>query len=53
MNANNIITEEMSLADKLKAIDEAMKTAEAKHQRANPGAAPMDPALLTICDGCE
>jgi hypothetical protein len=45
MNANAIITEEMTLEEKLAAIDQAMANAQA--------AAPLDPALLTICDGCE
>ena len=53
MNANNIITEEMSLEEKLAAIDAAMKTAEVKHQQSNPGAAPLDPADLTMCEGCS
>lgn len=57
MNANAIITEEMSLEEKLAAIDQAMANAQAQanEEAASKGqtAAPIDPALLTICDGCE
>jgi hypothetical protein len=57
MNANSIITDEMTLEEKLSAIDAAMKAAQsvADDQAAANGAmaAPLDPASLTICDGCE
>lgn len=53
MNANNVINDEMSLEEKLAAIDAAMKTAQVAHQEANPGAAPLDPADLTMCEGCQ
>ncbi len=53
MNANDIITDEMTLEEKLAAIDAAMETAEVKHQKSNPGAAPIDPADLTMCEGCQ
>lgn len=57
MNANNIITEEMTLEEKLAAIDAAMANAQAQanEEAAANGqvAAPLDPSLLTICDGCE
>lgn len=53
MNANNIITDEMSLEDKLAAIDAAMQNAQAAHQQANPGAAPIDPADALMCEGCQ
>lgn len=53
MNANNIVNDEMTLEEKLAAIDAAMQTAEAKHQSSNPGAAPLDPADLTMCEGCQ
>lgn len=57
MNANQIITDEMTLEEKLAAIDQAMANAQemANDQAAANGqnAAPIDPALLTICDGCE
>lgn len=57
MNANQIITDDMTLEEKLAAIDQAMANAQAmaNEQAAASGqtAAPLDPALLTICDGCE
>lgn len=57
MNANSIITENMSLEEKLSAIDNAMKAAQsvADDQAVANGsvAAPIDPASLTICEGCE
>lgn len=57
MNANAIINEEMTLEEKLAAIDAAMLAAQevANEQASANGqiAAPLDPSLLTICDGCE
>lgn len=57
MNANTIINDEMTLEEKLAAIDQAMKNAQEQadeEARANGQvAAPLDPASLTICDGCE
>jgi hypothetical protein len=57
MNASQIISNEMSLEEKLKAIDAAMAAAQSQADedaKANGSvAAPLDPALLTICDGCE
>ena len=53
MNANEILTEDMTLEQKLAAIDAAMKEAQVQHQKANPGAAPLDPADLTQCEGCQ
>lgn len=57
MNANNIISEEMTLEEKLAAIDAAMANAQAQaNEEASANgqtAAPLDPSLLTICDGCE
>lgn len=57
MNANTIIDDNMTLEEKLAAIDQAMAAAQsvADDQAAQRGqaAAPIDPALLTICDGCE
>jgi hypothetical protein len=56
-NANTIINDEMSLEEKLKAIDQAMQNAQeqANEEAATRGvsAAPIDPANLTICDSCE
>lgn len=57
MNASTIISDEMTLEEKLAAIDAAMQAAQevAQEQAAASGtfAAPLDPASLTICDGCE
>lgn len=55
MNANQIITDDMTLEEKLSAIDAAMKAAQeaVKDQSGDDASAPLDPATLTICDGCE
>lgn len=57
MNASQIISDTMTLQEKLDAIDAAMKAAQeqAQEQAKASGAvvAPLDPASLTICDGCE
>lgn len=57
MNASQIISDDMTLEEKLSAIDAAMKAAQqAADDRAKKSggiAAPLDPASLTICDGCE
>jgi len=52
MNANNIIKDDMTLDEKLAAIEQAMKSAEQNFRKTNPDA-PFDPSTLTICDGCE
>ncbi len=57
MNASAIITDDMTLEEKLSAIDNAMKAAQeaAVEQAKKNGTvvAPVDPALATICVGCE
>lgn len=57
MNASQIISDDMTLEEKLNAIDAALKAAQetADDQASANGsvAAPIDPASLTICDGCE
>lgn len=57
MNASQIISDDMTLEEKLSAIEQAMKNAQAQadEDAASRGtvAAPLDPATLTICDGCE
>ena len=57
MNASAIITDDMTLEEQLSAIDNAMKAAQeaAVEQAKKNGTvvAPFDPALATICDGCE
>lgn len=57
MNASQIISDDMTLEEKLSAIDQAMKNAQA--QAAEDAAArgmtavPLDPADLTMCDSCQ
>ena len=57
MNASQIISDDMTLEEKLSAIEQAMQNAQAQanEDAAARGtfAAPLDPASLTICDGCE
>lgn len=57
MNANQILNEDMTLEEKLAAIDQAMKNAQeqANEEAAQNGtvAAPLDPAELTMCEGCQ
>ena len=57
MNANAIINDQMSLEEKLQAISDAMEQAQTAANdaaaRSGQSAAPIDPATLTICDGCE
>jgi hypothetical protein len=57
MNASTIINDEMTLEEKLAAIDAAMANAQAlaNDEAAAKGqvAAPLDPADLTICEGCS
>lgn len=56
-NASQIINDDMSLEEKLNAIEMAMKNAQAvaNDQAAQNGgiAAPVDPADLTMCDSCQ
>jgi hypothetical protein len=57
MNASQIINDTMTLEEKLAAIDAAMANAQvqANEDAAARGqiAAPLDPADLTICEGCS
>ncbi len=55
VNANTIISDKMSLDEKLAAIDAMMATAVANAQTSSTGsiAAPLDPADLTMCLGCQ
>lgn len=59
MNASQIISEDMTLEEKLAAIDAAMADAQAQaQQRADDSGdgsivAPLDPADLTMCMGCQ
>lgn len=57
MNASTIIKDDMTLDEKLAAIDAAMTNAQsqANDEAAASGglAAPLDPADLTMCEGCQ
>lgn len=55
MNANNIVNDDMTLEEKLAAIDAAMKTGAVEFNKANgrPLDAPVDPSDLTMCEGCQ
>ena len=56
MNANNVINDnDLTLEEKLAAIDAAMKTEAVEFNKKNGRAldAPVDPADLTMCSGCE
>ena len=57
MNASTIINDEMTLEEKLAAIDAAMANAQqqANEEAASRGqvAAPIDPADATMCVGCQ
>lgn len=57
MNASTIINDDMTLEEKLEAIELAMKNAQEQaneEAKANGTiAAPLDPADLTMCEGCQ
>lgn len=57
MNANTILNDEMTLEEKLQAISDAMEqaqsTANEAASRNGQVAAPIDPADMTMCDGCQ
>ena len=55
MNANQIISDNMTLEEKLEAIDKAMMEAQFDFNKKNGRelTAPIDPSSLLICDGCE
>jgi hypothetical protein len=57
MNASTIISDDMTLEEKLAAIDQAMANAQAQAdedaQANGQISAPLDPADLTMCEGCQ
>ena len=57
MNANAIISDDMTLDQKLAAIDEAMAQAVVNAQQitaaAGVDAVQLDPADLLMCEGCQ
>lgn len=56
-NANSIITDDMTLEEKLAAIERAMQAAQAQanEEAAERGgtAAPVDPQEFLMCEGCQ
>ena len=58
MNASTIINDSMTLEEKLAAIEQAMANAqqiadENARSQGFAAAAPLDPADLTRCEGCQ
>lgn len=57
MNASALLNDNMTLDEKLAAIDQAMKEAQAtvddEARSRGEVAAPIDPADLTMCEGCQ
>lgn len=57
MNASTIINDDMTLEEKLAAIDAAMASAQQQSSDAasiqGQSAAPLDPADLFMCEGCQ
>lgn len=56
MNASQIINDDMTLEEKLKAIADAVEQAQQSTVLATTNGqvfAPVDPADLTICHGCQ
>ena len=57
MNANKIINDEMTLEEKLAAIDAAMNSPEQKKEfnlrNGRPADAPVDPQDMLQCEGCQ
>ena len=57
MNASTILHDEMTLEEKLAAIDMAMREQQEKFDAENGRkgipTAPLDPADLTQCEGCQ
>lgn len=54
MQSATLINDEMTLEEKLKAIDEAIKNAQVKNNNQGQDAsAPVDPSTLVMCDGCQ
>ena len=54
-NAATIINDDMTLEEKLAAIDAAMANAQAQAQEESNGAnsAPVDPQDFLMCEGCQ
>lgn len=57
VNASQLLNDDMTLEEKLKAIsdmmEEAQAQADANAQSTGQTSAPIDPADLTMCEGCQ
>lgn len=57
MNANSIITDDMTLEEKLAAIDKAMKDSKFQEKfnkdNGRPLNTPIDPQDALMCEGCQ
>lgn len=55
VNAANILSDDMTLEQKLAAIDAAMSTGarEFNQRHGRAADAPVDPSDLTMCEGCQ
>ncbi len=58
MNASQIISDDMTLEEKLAAIDQAMaammgQTKQVTNDDGTVTNVPLDPADLTMCEGCQ
>lgn len=52
--ANSILDkEDMTLEEKLEAINRAMQANAAEFNKSNPSAAPIDPMDALMCEGCQ
>ena len=57
MNSNAILNDDMTLEEKMAAIDKAMNDQQVKEdfnrKNGRPLDAPVDPSDLTMCEGCQ
>lgn len=54
MKADDIVNDDMTLEEKLNAIDAALKVYQADNKKKYPGdKAPVDPADALMCEGCQ
>jgi hypothetical protein len=55
MNASQVLQDEMTLEEKLAAIDALMAQGakEFNEKNGRPVDAPVDPSDLTVCEGCQ
>jgi hypothetical protein len=53
MNGNAIMSDDMTLEEKLAAIDEALKQKAVEENKTYAGMAPVDPQDSLNCEGCQ